>query len=207
MNAENAFRVIANPSEPTPTTRIGPGINDAVKPEFVAHAGNHCFDGFGSTCRTIRDDAGLAVMSFSHRSTDTLFAFDVGTSFAAPLVSRMAALLSPRLRDALGEEPDPNVVRAVLGTAASVPQAAASKILPLGDEKTVRQVCGYGVIDEDLSLDSADRRVTLVAQGRIKIDSFCIYEVPSPLEFRQAPGTKQVIVALAFDPPVRRRRA
>jgi hypothetical protein len=207
MAADNVFRVMANPSEPTPTARTGPGLNDAVKPEFVAHAGNLCFDGFGSTCRTIRDDEGLAVMSFSNRPTETLFAFDVGTSFAAPLVSRVAARLWPRLRDGLGEEPDPNLVRAVLGTAASVPQAALDRIMPLGDAQAVRQVCGYGIIDEELSSDSADRRVTLVAQGRIKIDSFRLYEVPVPTEFRQARGPKQVIVTLAFDPPVRRRRA
>jgi hypothetical protein len=207
MAADNVFRVMANPSEPTPTSRIGPGLNDAVKPEFVAHAGNLCFDGFGSTCRTIRDDEGLAVMSFSNHPTETLFAFEVGTSFAAPVVSRVAARLWPRLREALGEEPDQNVVRAVLATAASVPQAALDRVLPLGDHQTVRRVCGYGIIDEELSTDSADRRVTLVTQGRIKIDSFRLYEVPVPPEFRQARGPKEVIVALAFDPPVRRRRA
>lgn len=63
------------------------------------------------------------------------------------------------------------------------------------------------MIDQEFSADSADRRITLVAQGRIKIDSFRLYEVPAPVEFRQAPGRKHVIVAVAFDPPVRRRRA
>ncbi len=204
---ESLFRVIANPFEPTPTSRTGPGVNDAVKPEFVAEAGNLCFDGFGSTCRTIRDDEGLAVMSLSNRPTETLFAFDVGTSFAAPHVSRIAARLWPRLRDALSEEPDPNLVRAVLGTAASVPQSALDRIQPLGDEEAVRRICGYGLIDHEFSADSADRRITLIAQGRIKIDSFRLYEVPAPAEFRQASGRKHVIVAIAFDPPVRRRRA
>jgi hypothetical protein len=206
-NEENLFRVIAGAGEPTPTSRTGPGLNDAVKPELVAHGGNLCFDGFGSTFRTTRDDHGLTVMSLSNRPTETLFAFDIGTSFAAPTVARSAALLWPGLQDAVKEEPDPNLVRAVLANAASLPAALRERLLPLGDEQTVRRVCGYGQVDDEFATDSGDRRVTLIAQGRIKVDSFRLYEVPAVAEFRSAKGPKRVIVSLAFDPPVRRRRA
>jgi hypothetical protein len=207
FNEDTIARAVAGSGEPTPTSRIGPGLNGGVKPEFVAHAGNVCFDGFGSTYRVIRDDEGLAVMSLSNRPTEELFAFDVGTSFAAPYVARIAARVWHTLREALTDEPDPNLVRAVLATAASVPGALRDRILPLRAEDGVRQVCGYGVIDQELALDSGDRRVTMVAQGRIAIDSFHLYELPAVPEFRGAPGRKRVVVALAFDPPVRRRRA
>jgi hypothetical protein len=49
--------------------------------------------------------------------------------------------------------------------------------------------------------------VTLVAQGTLALDTLALYEVPIPEEFRQAEGRKRIIVALAFDPPVRRRRS
>lgn len=39
------------------------------------------------------------------------------------------------------------------------------------------------------------------------LDSFHLYEVPIPDEWRHTPGKKHITVALAFDPPVRRRRA
>jgi hypothetical protein len=200
-------RTIAQPGEPLPTTRVGPGLNSSIKPEFVAYAGNWAFDGFGSTYRSIRADPGVAVMSLSHEPLETLFSFDVGTSFGAPLVARLGAMVWDRLRDSLGEEPDPNLVRAVLPTAAAVPQAVLDRIEPLRGEDGVRQVCGYGLVDEDLALHSGDRRVTLVAQASIPVDSFQLYEVPVPEEFRQALGKKRVVVSLAFDPPVRRRRA
>ena len=58
-----------------------------------------------------------------------------------------------------------------------------------------------------MPLHSGDRRVTLVAQSSVPVDSFQLYEVPVPEEFRKAPGKKRVCVSLAFDPPVRRRRA
>ena len=155
----------------------------------------------------IRDDPGVAVMSLSNQPTQSLFNFDVGTSFGAPLVARLGALVWERLRDALGLEPHPNLVRAVLATAASVPEALRSRIEPLKGEAGVTKVCGYGMIDEDHALQSADRRVTLVAQSSIPVDSFHLYEVPFPEEFRRATGKKHVCVSLAFDPPVRRRRA
>ncbi len=125
----------------------------------------------------------------------------------ALLVARLGATVWDRLREVLGEEPDPNLVRAVLATAAAVPQALREKIEPLRGEDGVVQVCGYGMIDEDHALHTGDRRVTLVAQSSIPVDSFQLYEVPVPHEFRRAPGKKRVCVSLAFDPPVRRRRA
>ena len=128
--------------------RVGPGLDSAIKPEFVAYSGNLTFDGFGSTYRTIRDDPGVAVMSLSHEPMRSLFSFDVGTSFGARS-SPASAHLRDRLREALGEEPDPNLVRAVLATAAAVPQALRERIEPLHGEDGVLQVCGYGVIDED----------------------------------------------------------
>ncbi len=203
---ESLVRTIARAGEPLPITRTGPGIDSAIKPEFVAYGGNSVFDGFGSTCRTIRNDPGVAVMSFSLQPIESLFSFDVGTSFAAPLVARIAALVWDRLRDALNEEPDPNLVRAVLATSASVPQSLYDRIHPLRGDSGVRQVCGYGAIDEDLVLHSGDRRVTLVAQGSMAVDSFHLYEVPAIEEFRHAPGQKRIVVSMAFDPPVRKRR-
>jgi hypothetical protein len=93
---------------------------------------------------------------------------------------------------------------------ANLPYANSSQIstvayrmcLPDGDPAAFQ-----GVIDDGFALGSADRRVALVGQASIRLDSFAVYEVPVPVEFRQTPGDKNVIVTLAFDPPVRRRRA
>jgi hypothetical protein len=61
--------------------------------------------------------------------------------------------------------------------------------------------------DAELALESGDRRVTLIAQGRIIIDTLILYEVPVPDVLRNASGKNRIIASLAFDPPVRRRRA
>lgn len=204
---DDITRAIARVNEPTPSTRIGPGVNDSLKPEFVSYGGNDVFQGFGQFRETERIDSGVAVMSFSHQPTEHLFAYKVGTSFAAPRVAHLAALVWDRIRQNFGEDPDPNLVRAVLATSAVRPEAARKLVEEKKGPEFVPHVCGYGIPDPELALESAGRRVTQVAQGKIKIDTFQIYQIPVPKEFQEYPKTKRIIVALAFDPPVRRRRA
>lgn len=204
--SEDFSRTIATEGEPSPTTRIGPGIAGAIKPEFVAPAGNQVFQGV-STIRRVDDDGGCSIMSFSHQPTRQLFAFDNGTSFAAPRVARSAAILWNSIQENLGEEPQANLVRAILASAAHLPAAEHNRIQQARSEDEIRRVYGYGMLDEDVIFDSADRRVTLIAQGTMPLDTLAVFEVPAPAEFRAAAGNKQVTVSLAYDPPVRRRRA
>ena len=204
---EDIVRPIAKANEPTPSTRIGPGVNEAIKPEFVSYGGNDVFQGFGQIRETERIDRGVAVMSFSHKPTEHLFAYNVGTSFAAPRVAHLASLVWHSIRQDFGEDPDPNLVRAVLATAATKPEATCSLIERKKGEEYIPHVCGYGMPDPELALESSDSRVTLVAQSSIKLDAFQLFQVPVPKEFQNDSKSKRIIVALAFDPPVRRRRA
>ena len=207
--ANDLTQPIANANEPSPFTRVGPGINNAIKPDLVHFGGNLRFDGTGNTFRRIRTenpDAGTAVMSFSHEPLQQMFAYRVGTSQAAPRVSRIAAMVWRQLSEIITDV-DPNLVRAVLANSAYFPDGSGTRIDTLQDKDRLRRVMGYGLPDEDVCLQSGDRRVTLVAQESLGLDTLALYEVPIPDEFRQADGRKRIIVALAFDPPVRRRRA
>lgn len=201
--ADDIVRLIAEADEPAPMTRSGPGVQGAIKPEFVHYGGSTVFD--HAAPRKIRPDDGTAVMSFSHEPFRQLFAYNIGTSFAAPRVARLAALVYHQLQQELAETPHPNLVRAILATSASIP-AAARKCLNRLDNHAAIKVCGYGLPEEALALRSTDRRVTLYAQSEIPLDHFHIYRVPIPESFLQAAGTRTIIVALAFDPPVRGRR-
>ncbi len=204
--AGDLIRSLGKIAEPSPFTRVGPGLGKSIKPEFVEIGGNLVWEGTASAHRRIRQEEGVAVMSLDREHTKRLFGFDSGTSYAAPRVARVAAVLWHKLRVDLGVDPHPNLVRAVLATAASVPTASTTLIETKLGKDAVMQVCGYGQVDEDLAVTSADRRVTLVAQGALKLDHFRIYEVPTPTEFKMAAGEKRITIALAFDPPVRRRR-
>lgn len=189
-------------------TRLGPGVRGAVKPEFVDGGGGLAWSGT-SSMRRISNDNGLAVMSLSKDPTERLFHFDVGTSYAAPKVARAAALVWKRVEDAIKREVDPNLVRALLAVSAKLPEGAADCFDKLTDsdrKAAMLRAYGYGQVDEDLLLASSDRRVVLFSQDRLAMDHFAIYEIPLPQEFKRAKGNKRVTVALAYDPPVRRRR-
>ncbi len=206
---QDIVRVVAQSGEPCACTRIGPGINDAIKPEFVAPAGNHAFIGTGSHCRSISGgDNGINIMSLSNEPTNQLFAFKVGTSLASPEVARIAAKVWTKLESQFPTEAHPNLVRALLGASANFTNISTSRMEALGgDFDAVKRMCGYGMIDEEYALESSDKQVTLLAQDKIKIDSFHIYEVPIPAEFHTGNQQKKIVVSLAFDPPVRRRRS
>ncbi len=206
-HTEELDRPVARHDQPTPSTRIGPGVNRSYKPDFVAHGGNAALRGAGPLNHLISSTMGYGVLSFSHRPLSSLFAADVGTSFAAPKVARMAAMVWHRLKEMQGSDPHPNLVRALLANSASVPQATKELITARKGKDFVAHVCGYGVPDLDLATHSGNRRVTLIASGEIRIDSFYLYQVPITEEFLSAPGEKRIIVSLSFDPPVRRRRA
>jgi len=202
IGANDISAPVARSEHPSPFTRIGHGIGGAIKPEFIEYGGNAVFSGTGNT-RRISHEPGTAVMSFSNAPTERLFSYDVGTSLASPLVARNAALLWHGLANLLGREPDPNLVRAVMATAASVPEKLKAVVPDLNDQY---RIAGYGRVDPDFALESSDRRVNLVAQGSLALDKFAVYAVPVTPCFASAQGRKKIRVALAYDPPVRRRR-
>lgn len=197
---------VASANEPSPFTRVGPGISGAIKPELVHYGGNLVFTGFGSSVRQISSEPGTAVMSFSHQPTRQLFAFDCGTSFAAPLVARLAALIEHGLTRDLGEPPSSNLIRAVLASSADIPEASINRLSSYENGQGPQKVCGYGFPYESDALKSRDKRVTMIYQGRMSIDHFNVFAVPIPDEFRYARDKRKIIVTLAYDPPVRRRR-
>jgi hypothetical protein len=205
VGANDIVYPIAHAHQPSPFTRTGPGLNGAIKPEFVHYGGNLVFGGFRSH-RTTSYEPGSAVMSLNRDYASDLFAYDVGTSFAAPRVARLAAVIHNELQQQLGVPPHPNLVRAVLASSAAVPDECCNVLQTTGDRNAILKVCGYGLPNDDVALRSWDRRVTLIAQDQIELDHFHVYGIPIPEAFADAAGKKTISVALAFDPPVRRRR-
>jgi len=127
--ADDIVRPVASVDEPSPFTRIGPGINGSIKPELVHYGGNLVFMGFGSNVRQIGDEPGTAVMSLSYQPTQQLFAFNCGTSFAAP--SWQDSQPDRAWTDKrFGGTPSPNLIRAVLASSADIPEASIIRLIP-----------------------------------------------------------------------------
>ena len=203
--ADDIRRPVApNVGDPSPFTRVGPGVAGALKPEFVDDGGNLVWSGYGGQQRTIGEDSASAVLLLSneHRRSSGWFRYDVGTSFAAPRVARIASMLEHDLKQRLQRPPTANLIRALLGAGAEPTRDVDEQC---GRSTTVTFM-GYGRVDEDFALWSSDRRVVLYHEDEIELDHFAMFELPVPDEFMQIRGRKDVTISVAYDPPVRARR-
>lgn len=193
---------IAHTGQPAPFTRAGPSIGGAIKPDLVEDAGNWAVRRLGG----VASHRGLGVVSMnSGFAGGQPFSEDVGTSYAAPKVAHIAALVAGRVPEATG-----NLVRAMLATHASWPQPSIQLLAP-GDtqdeRKRLMQLIGYGQVDQRAVIESLDDVVTLLAEDRIGNDQHHFYEVPVPEEFwRGGRRTRRISVALAYSPEVRTTR-
>jgi Subtilase family len=196
-SASVANRPIAQPGQPSPFTRSGPGIGGAIKPELCEYGGNLVYDGYTHRTRKLSE---AAIVSLNRDYLQRLFRTDSGTSYAAPRVAHIAA------RVWFGfPQGQANLIRALLAASATVPEEAHQILKPIS-KNAVRQLCGYGVPSHDRALHSDANRVILYAQGELPFDMFHIYEVPIPDEIYNVDGQRQISVTLAFDPPVRHSR-
>lgn len=194
------IRSIASFNEPSPFTMIGPGASGSIKPDLVDYGGTAVYDGLTRQLRDASNRPATGILSLHHKYTDRLFSTFTGTSFSAPLVSHKAALLLDKFPDASA-----NTIRSLLALSAEQPNQALKK-LGSTHEKMNYEVLGYGHSDIEHALFSDDGRVVLMAEGLLSVDQFAIYEVPIVEDFQKTSGTREIRVALAFDPPVRRTR-
>lgn len=207
-------------------TRVGPGISKAIKPDLVAYSGD---EGLNTSYRNITKNIGFQILSFSNKIQEGLFAYDYGTSFAAPYVSHVAALIIEKYKNCTN-----NLVRAILVSSAKVPKEVEKQISEIvtqnekikdinknykqnikgienfNKQKIRHYSIGYGLPDEVIAVDSFENRVVLCAdmfgENAIQVDTTHIFEIPIPDVFAKTQGKKRIIISLAFNPEVRKTR-
>lgn len=185
-------RAIAGVREPSPFTRSGPGTAGATKPDLVHYGGNWTLNDVDVL--QVRDH-GVSVISLVVND-QRLFGVANGTSFATPRITRLAAQILHRYPNASA-----NLIRALIGSAC-MPITAPVHLKP--DER--RRITGNGQPVEANALDSGAQRVSMTFEGRIQPDTVAIHPVPIPEVFTRERSSRRIVVALAFDPPVRRTR-
>ncbi|MFE6801531.1 S8 family peptidase [Streptomyces sp. NPDC057681] len=189
---------------PSPVSRIGLGIGDAIKPELSAPAGTMGQDQ-ESHALNEPDELQMAVADGRLNSTGVV-THDYGSSLAAPHVSRVAALVAEKYPRASG-----NLIRALtLQSAEPVsPEflAASTNYTEGAAASEARRFVGYGRASSLRSAESAMRDTVLIAESEIPVDGVHLYAVPVPEAFftRRRAG-RGMTVTLGFDPLVRARR-
>ncbi len=196
-----AEQPIATVNQPSPFTRHGPTVGGAIKPELVDYGGNWAIN-TRAGANTLVPNCGLGELSTNWQSISDgrLFADDSGTSFAAPHVAYLAAMLQNEVPDA-----SPNLMRALLVVHARIPEETEQ--LFNTDNDTVRSICGYGRVDSKGLFRSLENEVTLIAEGSIPNKKHHFYEIPVPEDFlSRGRRLREISVALAYTPYVRSTR-
>lgn len=202
VHLANDVRVqpITREFEPSPFSRVGPGIAGATKPDLVDLGGTMVFDPMVARLRDGYDLASAGILTLHHAFLDRLFTSGSGTSYAAPRVAFSAAQILTRFPTASA-----NLLRALLISSAEVPASAQEKLQLIGTE-TVSAVCGYGQVDLERAAFSDDARVVLYAEDELMVDHFAVYRIPIPEPFQLEAGKRAIRITLAYDPPVRHTR-
>jgi hypothetical protein len=196
-------------------TRIGKGVNRAIKPEFVDYGGNYGVHQIsrGNT-KWITTDRKLVEPTL-HNGNDQIFKGYCGTSFSAPHVTHIAARIERALEAQIKNAPTANLIRAVLANSAKctpemIKWAEASKDSLYTGKTNPKQerrlrLMGFGKVDDSL-LYSSDNNVTLIAEDRLELRSFHLYKIPVPEEFLKVRAEKTISISLSYNPITRMSR-
>ena len=190
---------IARRDQPSPFTRHGPTVGDALKPDLMAYGGNWAVN-TRAGANLLVPSSGLGELSTCMRfAAGELFAEESGTSMAAPHVAHLAAALLAEYPEA-----DTNLVRALLLAHASIPEA--SQTLFEGSAE-LRRVCGYGSVDSNALFRSLENDVSLFASGDIANKTHHFYSIPIPDEYvSNGRRLRELTIAMAYTPYVRSTR-
>ena len=188
---------MGDPDWPSPITRTGPGLGQAIKPELTELAGTLGIE-HGTL---VSNDAELGVIG-AKAGDGGLLGWDVGTSFAAPLVSRVAAAAVSRFPNFSAE-----LIRSL--TLISTERIPFTDHLEGGDaarQQAERALLGYGRPSIPRACESTSHRAVLVAEANVPINGVHIYEIPVPSSLSRSGGKRGLDIALAYSPPTRVRR-
>ena len=192
---------------PSAFSRAGLGIWNAIKPEVVEYGGDYLVSG---TSAPVVDTPQAGRQCYPELVRSTMHggpAFDrddVGTSYAAPKVSRIAA----RLQSILPDEPC-LLYRVLIVQSAHWPEWAGH--LSATEKANVLRRIGYGIPDIERATTNTDFRATFISHGDRNIGpGDChIYQVPVPPELR-GPADDfdiRIDVTLSYAAAPRRTRA
>jgi hypothetical protein len=192
--------------DPSAFSRSGLGIWDSIKPEVVEFGGD-CLVSAGNPSTVGTPDIGRDCYPELVRSTlnggPAFSKDDVGTSFAAPKVARVAARLQATLPDS-----SCLLYRALIVQSAQWP-AWADAVSADQQSQLLRRI-GYGIPDIERATTNTDHRTTFITDSDCEIGAGdChVYQVPIPNELRR-PGDEydiRIEITLSYVAEPRRTR-
>lgn len=193
---------IAQKDYPSSFSCTGLGIWDSIKPEVVEYGGDLVIDGGVPPNITTPSEVCPELVRSTLNGGPLVSRDAVGTSYAAPKVTHIAACLATEL---------PNesclLYRALIVQSARLPEWVETKKLDLYN---AIRLLGYGIPSLDRALGGSSNRITLIAKGdrSIAARQAHVYQVTLPNELR-SPGEDidiRVEITLSYKAQPRRTR-
>jgi hypothetical protein len=190
---------IARSSEPSPFTRIGPGINNMVKPELIEYGGNLIlYNNYGQ----ISEDIGGKIALLNNNTTEDLIRFDIGSSYAAPKVAHIAGQIANKF-----PQRSATFISNMLISSADYPVKLKKDFYGTDNlDKDHLNVSGYGLPSLEKAINSYDNRTVLFDEGKLQLNYVKVYSLQLPEIFFNESGKKRITVTLTFLPETRSSR-
>ncbi|MEL4026665.1 S8 family peptidase [Lysinibacillus endophyticus] len=190
---------VADSGQPSPFTRVGPGINSMIKPEVVHIGGNYIIKkDYGGIVRT---NLGGNIPVLSNKPLENPFTFDHGTSYSAPIVANILGQIANKFPQKNADY----LKNLLLQSADNIDMPVFTGNNTTNKNSSLR-VQGYGLPNVDKAIHSFDNRVILLDEGSIGLNKVKIYSVNIPREFFEIKGYKRISVVLTFTPETRATR-
>jgi hypothetical protein len=192
---------LSQKDKPSAFSCSGLGIWDTIKPEVVEYGGDFAHDGGFPPNLSYPKDLCPELVRSTLDGGPAIACDQVGTSFAAPKVSHIAARLAAEL-------PDESCLlyRALIVQSARWPDwTRADDVDKL---QALRQI-GYGIPNLDRALGNAPNRITLLTRGgerSIKARQAHIYQVKLPEELRSQGEELEIRVEVTLSYKAQPRR-
>jgi hypothetical protein len=205
---------------PSPISAHGLGYRRSIKPEILAPGGRTQFEppfvDSDTSIRCVRAASapGHEVAAPGPSGAVTYTARSRGTSNAAAMVSRTAALIAPaisELRDVdefsvLKNVSDALILKALVAHGARWGALALELREHLSEREDVdayiQRLLGFGPLQVDNIVEGTSKRVTAIAAGRLGVDEAVSHRFPLPPGLSGKRGMRRMTVTLAWFTPV-----
>jgi hypothetical protein len=222
------LKVPCSDGMPAPTSAIGKGLNNAVKPDIIYPGGRQCVrsNDKQSTSSTIIEWSNpsdkIGTVAASPRSSGSKVMCSFGTSNSAALISHEASRCYDILLEVFAiagqRVPDEQIallLKTMLIHGASWGDSYTEKFaktLSLVDTKgdisralysdNIHRFLGYGKPKIDRVLECAQNRVTLIGYGKLKNGNAFAYDLPLPFDFSATKVLRRMTATLSFFSPI-----
>ncbi|MEG4202000.1 S8 family peptidase [Microcoleus sp. Pol12A5] len=191
-----SYSSISQKNKPSAFSCSGLGIWDTIKPEVVEYGGDLIKDESIPPNIISRKEVCPELVRSTLNGGPAVAADTVGTSYATPKVSHIAACLAAEL-------PDESCLlhRALIVQSARWPEWAEEKL------DTVRQI-GYGIPNIDRALGNSPNRITLITRENryIKARQAHVYQVKLPEGLRSQGKEHEILVEVTLSYKAQPRR-